>query len=93
MGFGFASVDDKIILLDLEMRKRTILLDRENEARQKSTAIWITCGDDNTSFFHKYANHRKNINSIWKIADDYGNLVEGFESIVGAGVKHFETLF
>ena len=42
---------------------------------------------------HKFANHRKFINSIWKIADDRGNIVEGFESIVGAGVQHFETLF
>ena len=44
-------------------------------------------------FFHKYANHRNNVNSIWKIVDDGGNLVEGFDSIVGVGVNHFETLF
>ena len=32
-------------------------------------------------------------NSIWKIADAQGNLVEGHESIAGAGVHHFESLF
>ena len=62
-------------------------------ARQKTRSIWLTCGDENTSFFHKYANHRKNVNSIWKIVDDGGNLVEGFDSLAGAGVNHFETLF
>ena len=51
------------------------------------------CGDDNTSFLHKFANHRKNINSIWKIEDDDGLPLEGFESIAKAGVQHFETLF
>ena len=35
----------------------------------------------------------KFINSIWKIADDRGNIVEGFESIAGAAVHHFESLF
>ena len=53
----------------------------------------MLCSDDNTPFFHKYANHRKFINSIWKIADDRGNIVEGFESIAGAAVHHFESLF
>ena len=44
-------------------------------------------------FFHKYATHRKNINSIWKIKDDSGNLVEGSEAIVEVGIQHFESLF
>ena len=69
------------------------MLDREKEARQKSRAIWLLCGDDNTPFFHKFAIHGKFTNSIWKVANDRGNIVEGFESIAGAGVHHFETLF
>ena len=93
IGFGFSSDEDKDGLIDLESRKRKILLDREHEARQKSRAIWLMCGDDNTSFFHKFANQRKNANSIWKIKDDRGDMVEGFEAIAGAGVQHFETLF
>ena len=80
-------------MIDLESRKRKILLDREHEARQKSRAIWLLCGDDNTPFFHKFANQRKNVNSIWKISNDGGSMVEGFDAIVGAGVQHFETLF
>ena len=53
----------------------------------------MLCGDDNTPIFHQYANQRKNANSIWNIKYDRGNMVEGFEAIVGAGVQHFETFF
>ena len=64
LGFGFSTEADRISLIDLESRRRSILLAREQEARQKSRSIWLVCGDDNSSFFHKFANHRKNINSI-----------------------------
>ena len=37
--------------------------------------------------------HRKNINSIWKIVENNGNIVEGFESIARVGVLHFDSLF
>ena len=68
VGFGFSFEEDKVSLIELESRKRRILLDRENEARQKSRATWLLCGDDILFFFfHKYANHRKNVNYIWKI--------------------------
>ena len=93
VGFGFSTEEDKASLIELESRKRKILLDHENEARQKSRATWLICGDDNTQFFHKFANHRENGNSIWNIRDDGGNMVEGFEAIAGAAVQHFETLF
>ena len=39
IGFGFSSEEDKASLIELESRKRKILLDREHEARQKSRAI------------------------------------------------------
>ena len=93
MVYGFDSEEEKLSLVELEPRKKTILCDREKEARQKSRALWLLCGDDNTPFFHKYATHRKNLNSIWKIEDDNGNLVEVFEAIARAGVHHFESLF
>ena len=37
--------------------------------------------------------NRKCHNSIWKLYDDSGNLVEGFEAIAEAGIQHFEILF
>ena len=92
LGIGFNSERDKVSMIKLEARKRSILCDQEKEARQKSRVLWLLCGDDNTPFFHKYATHRKNINSIWKIKDDSGNLVEGFEAIVESRIQHFESL-
>ena len=52
-GFGFYSEENKADLINLESRKRKILLDREHEATQKSRAIWLLCGDDNTPFSAK----------------------------------------
>ena len=83
VGFGYTTEADKDSLYALEARRRNILLDREKEARHKSRAIWLLYGDDNTPFFHKFANNRKFVNTIWKIADDRGNIVEGFEYIAG----------
>ena len=92
-GFWFSAMEDKVNILDLEARKRIILLDLENVARHKSHSLWLTCGDDNTSFFHKFANFRITVNSIWKIVDDHGITVEGFGNIVVVGVNNFGTLF
>ena len=50
MGLGFASEVVKTSLVDLESRKRKILLDQEKEARLKSRALWLLCGDENTPF-------------------------------------------
>ena len=49
--FGFSSEIDKYSLVDLESKKRKILCDHEQEARQKNRALWLLCGDDNTPFF------------------------------------------
>ena len=90
---GFTSLADKELLIEIESHKNSILLFWEKEARQKSRALWLICGDENTPFFHKYAAHRKCRNSIWKLHDDSGNLVEGSEAIAEAGIHHFESLF
>ena len=44
IGFGFSSEEDKASLIELESRKRKILLYCEHEARQKSRAIWLLRG-------------------------------------------------
>ena len=41
IGFGFSSVEDLSSLVELEAHKMKILLDRENEARKKSRALWL----------------------------------------------------
>lgn len=64
LGFVFFLEEVKTMLIGLEARKRLILLDREHAACQQSRAVWLTCGDDNIDFFHKYACFRKHVNSI-----------------------------
>ena len=41
VSFGFTSVEDKLILVELESRKRIILCFKEKEAQQKSRALWL----------------------------------------------------
>ena len=82
-----------MLLIEIESRKRSILIYWEKEAHKKSRALWLICGDDNTPFFHKFDAHRKSLNTIWKLHDDSSNLVEGSEAIVEVGIQHFETLF
>jgi hypothetical protein len=44
-------------------------------------AIWLQAGDENTKLFHRYANKRKNINSIWKIDKGNDNWETNFKDI------------
>lgn len=46
-------------------------------------------GEDNTSFFHSYIKHRKNVNSIWKLKDDEGRVYQGQQDLSKMGIKHF----
>lgn len=64
---GYASQESKDRILLLESQRNQILLDREEELRLKSRAIWLKVGDENTRFFHNYAKGRKNSNKIWKL--------------------------
>ena len=54
-------------IIELESKRRKILLDSEQEMRMKSKAIWMDYGDENINFFHQFAKHKKTINFIWKI--------------------------
>ncbi|XP_020688139.2 uncharacterized protein LOC110103678 [Dendrobium catenatum] len=44
--------------------------------KQRAKVKWWVDGDSNTKFFHSYASARRNSNSILKIKDGNGNLVE-----------------
>jgi hypothetical protein len=50
-------------------------------------------GDNNTKSFHKYANHRRNMNTIWEISKPNRNKVNSFKEIAEVGKQHFKTLF
>eukprot|EP00253_Pinus_taeda_P003525 PITA_03525 len=69
-GYESQEAKDKILLL--EKQRRQILLDREEEWRLKSRAIWLLAGDENTKFFHNFAKVKRTMNTIWNIKDEEG---------------------
>eukprot|EP00253_Pinus_taeda_P035322 PITA_35322 len=80
-------------ILHLEKLKTKILLDKEEEWRLKSRAIWLKVGDENTSFFHNYAKRRKSTNTIWGLKNEEGREVQTFHSLPDLGQRHFQKLF
>lgn len=47
-------------------------------------------GDKNTQFFHKFASHRRNVNTIWSINDSMGTKMADPKSIEVTGFSHFK---
>jgi hypothetical protein len=92
-GRGFCSSVEKEDLVRLELRRRELLADKEALWRLKSHAIWLTCGDENTKFFHSYAKGRKMTNTIWGLQQGDGQVVNSFEGLATLGIAHFRDLF
>jgi len=59
----------------------------------KSRALWIDCGDNNTRFFHNFANHRRVSNAIWDILDTNGEVVNSQQELSIEAIKHFKGIF
>eukprot|EP00253_Pinus_taeda_P008165 PITA_08165 len=90
---GYLNQESKEKILNLEKQRSKILLEKEEEWRQKSRATWLKAGDENTKFFHNYAKGRKNINTIWKLKDQNGREFSTFEDLSRLGKYHFQNLF
>eukprot|EP00253_Pinus_taeda_P015506 PITA_15506 len=90
---GYLNQESKERILNLEKQRSKILLDKEEEWRQKSRAIWLKAGDENTKFFHNYAKGRKSVNTIWKLKDQNGREASSFEDLSRMGKAHFQNLF
>eukprot|EP00253_Pinus_taeda_P003725 PITA_03725 len=90
---GYLNQESKEKILNLEKQRSKILLEKEEEWRQKSRAIWLKAGDENTKFFHNYAKGRKNVNTIWKLKDQNEREVSAFEDLSRLGKTHFQNLF
>ena len=66
------------------------LLAREEKIlRLKRRAIWIKEGDNNTKFFHNFANNRRNLNTIPTIKNMNGVMVSSFKEKAEAGEEFF----
>jgi hypothetical protein len=65
----------------------------EQEWRQQIRSFWLQAEDNNTKFFHKFSNHRRNVNTIWEIKSDLGDMVSSFHKNAEVGACYFENIF
>jgi len=53
----------------------------------------VKCGDNNTSFFHKFSNHRRVSNAVWDIENDDGIVVSSQRDLARTARSHFRHIF
>lgn len=61
--------------------------------RLRSRAIWLTEGDNNTKFYHKFANGRKAINTIWELRDQQGHTITNQQNLARLATEHFSGIY
>jgi hypothetical protein len=69
---GVFLVEELSSLKSLEDKNKHLLDLEEVEWKLKSRAIWLVEGDNNTNFFHKFASHKKNYNTILELVGSDG---------------------
>lgn len=68
-------------------------MDREEAWRLRSRVTWLLEGDDNTKFYHKFANGRKNINTIRQLLDEHGHHANTFPQLATLANSHFKHIY
>jgi mannosylglycoprotein endo-beta-mannosidase len=66
--------------------------EEESYWHQRSHARWLLHGDQNTSYFHKIANGRKQRNTVHSLNDN-GVLVEGTRDLLKHATDYYKKLF
>lgn len=89
----FSSQENKDQYNNLIAKRAQILKEREESWRLRSRATWLTEGDNNTKFFHKFANGRKAINTIWELKDDRGQPVSSQQNLARLANAHFRGIY
>lgn len=77
----------------IERKKEELLIRETQEWRLKSRALWFSHGDGNTIFFHSYASHRRNMNVVWDLNDDMGNVITGQDAFHNAAYEFYGKLY
>jgi hypothetical protein len=80
-------------LHNMELERNKILHGFEEQWRLHSRAIWIHSGDQNTKFFHNYANHSRIRKHVWEITDENGYTHSGQGDIKEEVVQYFKKKF
>jgi hypothetical protein len=61
--------------------------------RQRAKQHWLQHGDQNTTFFHSWGQHRRKINHIRSISDEQGMVWRKNKDISKAFLSYYEQLF
>eukprot|EP00253_Pinus_taeda_P029007 PITA_29007 len=89
----FPSQADKEAYTSLVSKRTQILKEREESWRLRSRAIWLAEGDNNTKFYHKYANGRKAINIIWELQNEQGQVITVQQGLARLANEHFKSIY
>eukprot|EP00253_Pinus_taeda_P027834 PITA_27834 len=90
---AYKVTEQKDRLTEVYAAKRKILMDREEAWRLRSRVIWLLDGDDNKKFYHKLANGRKSINTIWQLSNEQGHTVNTFSQLASLVTSHFKRTY
>ena len=61
---GYISMEQTEFIMDMERKKKKILVEKELSIKLKSRATWLLHGDGNTKFFHNLFKNRTIVNTI-----------------------------
>jgi hypothetical protein len=81
------SLEDKLARDHLKSDFEHVLLMDEITWRQKSWALWLREGDNNTRFFHRIANSTRRFNTIFRLLLD--GAVTSDQTKIGDGLVNF----
>ncbi|XP_074292303.1 uncharacterized protein LOC141619181 [Silene latifolia] len=70
-----------------------LLKQEETFWRQRSRALWLRDGDQNTKYFHRKPSQRKKKNFIARLVDDEGRNYVGTEVVASVAKGYFDGLF
>ena len=88
------SISPQTQAIETDLQKRFYQASKveEEHLRQKSRSTWLKSGDQNSSYFHKQAEARKNYKAVTEI-NYQGSLVKKIDDIKKAAFNTFKDLF
>ena len=81
------------IVNQLKWEINGLLIKEEKMWKQRSRALWLQKGDQNTQFFHNKASHRYKRNKIEELKNEAGVVCTDEEEISKILIDYYQNLF